>query len=34
MDAAQRTRDLGIFTRAVGLFNAGKFDEAKELLIN
>ena len=29
--AAQRTRDLGIFTRAVGLFNAGKFDEAKEL---
>ncbi len=28
---AQRTRDLGTFTRAVVLFNAGKFDQAKEL---
>jgi len=28
---AQRTHDLGVFTRAIGLFNAGKFDEAKEL---
>ena len=27
----QRSRDLNAFTRAVSLFNAGKFDEAKEL---
>jgi hypothetical protein len=27
----QRARDLGVFTRAVGLFNAGKFAEAKQL---
>ena len=27
----QRSRDLDVFSRAVGLFNAGKFDEAKQL---
>jgi len=27
----QRSRDLSVFSRAVGLFNSGKFDEAKGL---
>jgi hypothetical protein len=27
----QRSRDLSAFSRAVSLFNAGKFDEAKQL---
>jgi hypothetical protein len=30
-DGNQRSRDLGVFSRAVGLFNAGKFGEAKLL---
>jgi hypothetical protein len=30
-DGNQRSRDLGVFSRAVSLFNAGKFDEAKQL---
>ena len=30
-DGNQRARDLGAFTRAVSLFNAGKFAEAKQL---
>jgi hypothetical protein len=30
-DGSQRTRDLSVFTRAVSLFNAGKFGEAKQL---
>jgi len=30
-DGGQRSRDLGVFSKAVGLFNAGKFDEAKQL---
>jgi hypothetical protein len=28
---SQRSRDLDVFSRAVSLFNAGKFDEAKQL---
>ena len=28
---SQRLRDLELFSRAVGLFNAGKFGEAKSL---
>jgi len=31
VDGNQRARDLSAFTRAVGLFNAGKFAEAKQL---
>jgi hypothetical protein len=31
VDGNQRARDLSVFTRAVGLFNAGKFAEAKQL---
>jgi hypothetical protein len=31
VDGNQRARDLTAFTRAVGLFNAGKFGEAKQL---
>jgi len=27
----QRSRDLSVFSRAVNLFNSGKFEEAKEL---
>jgi hypothetical protein len=30
-DGNPRARDLGVFTRAVSLFNAGKFGEAKQL---
>jgi hypothetical protein len=30
-DANQRSRDLTVFSRAVSLFNAGKFGEAKQL---
>ncbi len=30
-DGNQRARDLSAFTRAVSLFNAGKFGEAKQL---
>jgi hypothetical protein len=30
-EGSQRARDLSVFTRAVGLFNAGKFGEAKQL---
>jgi hypothetical protein len=30
-DGNQRARDLNAFTRAVSLFNAGKFGEAKQL---
>jgi hypothetical protein len=30
-DANQRSRDLIVFSRAVSLFNAGKFGEAKQL---
>jgi hypothetical protein len=30
-DGAQRSRDLGVFSRAVTLFNSGKFAEAKQL---
>jgi hypothetical protein len=29
----QRSRDLEMFSRAVSLFNAGKFDEAKNLFL-
>lgn len=30
-DGSQRSRDLTVFSRAVSLFNAGKFGEAKQL---
>ncbi len=30
-DVNQRSRDLNVFSRAVSLFNAGKFGEAKQL---
>lgn len=30
-DGNPRARDLVVFTRAIGLFNAGKFGQAKEL---
>jgi len=31
VDGNQRSRDLNVFSRAVSLFNAGKFGEAKQL---
>ncbi|HEV8037481.1 MAG TPA: hypothetical protein VGP62_01365 [Bryobacteraceae bacterium] len=30
-DGNQRSRDLSVFSKAVSLFNAGKFAEAKQL---
>jgi hypothetical protein len=30
-DSNQRSKDLSVFSRAVGLFNAGNFEEAKQL---
>jgi hypothetical protein len=30
-DGGRRTKDLTIFSRAVDLFNSGKFDQAKQL---